>query len=227
LRIELGARVREIRWTRSGASALTSGRTWEARRAVVTLPLGVLQEGTVRFVPALPRWKQEAIDALAMGPVVKTALLFERPFWPADLAFLISNEDGCRPSGGRCPRGSRPSSAGPRAARPTRLRGRDVVAAAVSSLSRVVGRRVRPIRSLAFDWQRDHLSRGAYSWVPVGALKQQRALARQVGPLHFAGEGHAFRRRLRHGARSHRERVARRARDPAPAVKLPSGTGRP
>jgi len=192
LRIELGARVREIRWTRSGVSALISGGTWEARRAVVTLPLGVLQEGTVRFVPSLPRWKQEAIDALAMGPVVKTALLFERPFWPADLAFLIAHEERV-PTFWRALPSRVPALIGWAASRKAdALRGKDVVAATVSSLSRAVGKRVRPVRSLAFDWQQDELSRGAYSWVPVGALKQQRALARQVGPLHFAGEATHF-----------------------------------
>jgi len=192
LRIELCARVEEIRWTRSGVQAITSGNTWEGRRAVVTLPLGVLQEGTVRFVPALPRWKQKAIDALAMGPVVKTALLFERPFWPEDLAFLLAHGEQVptfwRPLPSRAPAligwaASRKADA---------LRGKDVVASAVRSLSRAVGKQVRPIRSLVFDWQEDELSRGAYSWVPVGALKQQRALARRVGPLHFAGEATDF-----------------------------------
>ena len=43
-----------------------------------------------------------------------------------------------------------------------------------------------------FDWQRDDLARGAYSWVPVGALPAQRALARAVGPLFFAGEASHF-----------------------------------
>jgi len=192
LRIELRTRVQEIRWTRSGVRALTAGRTWEARRAVITLPLGVLQEGTVPFVPALPRWKQEAIAALAMGPVVKTALLFERPVWPEDLAFLLAHGERVptfwRPLPSRVPAligwaASRKADA---------LRGKDVVANAVSSLSRAVGRRVRPVRSLVFDWQDDELSRGAYSWVPVGALKEQRALARRVGPLHFAGEATHF-----------------------------------
>jgi monoamine oxidase len=192
LRIELRARVREIRWSRSGVEAITDRGAWNASRAVITLPLGVLQEGTVRFVPSLPRWKQQAIDALAMGPVVKTALLFERPAWPADLAFLLEHGERMptfwRPLPSRAPAligwaSSRNADA---------LRGKDVVAVALRSLSRALGKRVRPIRSLVFDWQRDDLARGAYSWVPVGALRQQRALARRVGPLHFAGEATDF-----------------------------------
>ena len=48
------------------------------------------------------------------------------------------------------------------------------------------------VRALAFDWQEDELSRGAYSWVPVRSMKAQRALAKRVGPLHFAGEATDF-----------------------------------
>jgi monoamine oxidase len=51
---------------------------------------------------------------------------------------------------------------------------------------------VRPSRALVFDWQRDPFALGAYSWVPVGALEAERALARSVGPLLFAGEAAHF-----------------------------------
>jgi monoamine oxidase len=192
LRIELGARVQEIRWRRSSVQVLTPKASWEARRAVVTVPLGILQARALRFVPALPRWKNAAIDALAMGPVVKTALLFERAFWPADLAFLHLHGEAVptfwRPLPSRVP-----AMVGWAASRNAdALRGRDAVAAAVRSLSGALGERVRPRRALAFDWQEDELSRGAYSWVPVGATKAQRALARRVGPLHFAGEATHF-----------------------------------
>lgn len=36
------------------------------------------------------------------------------------------------------------------------------------------------------------LARGAHGWVPVGALPQQRALAKAAPPLHFAGEATHF-----------------------------------
>jgi monoamine oxidase len=192
LRVELGARVREIRWTRSSVQAQTEDRAWEGARAIVTLPLGVLQARAVRFVPPLPRRKEAAIDALSMGAVVKVALLFERPWWPRDLAFLHAHGQPVptfwRPLPSRAPAiigwaASRNAEA---------LRGKDAAAAAVKSLSKAVGRRVRPLRALTFDWQNDELSLGAYSWVPVGALEAQRALAEAVGPLHFAGEATHF-----------------------------------
>jgi monoamine oxidase len=192
LRIELRARVREIRWKRSSVEVLTENGAWTARCAILTLPLGVLQAGGVRFVPPLPRWKKSAIYALSMGPVVKVAMLFDRPWWPRDLAFLHAHGETVptfwRPLPSRAPAlvgwaASRNADA---------LRGKDAVAAALRSLRGAVGTRVRPVRALAFDWQEDELSRGAYSWVPVGAMKAQRALARPVGPLRFAGEATHF-----------------------------------
>jgi monoamine oxidase len=191
-RVLLGSQVREVRWTRAGVMVAGRGGRYEARRAVLTLPLGVLQARAVRFEPPLPAWKERAIDALAMGPVVKVALLFERPHWPEDLVFLHARGEPVptfwRPLPSRAP-----ALVGWAASRDAEaLRRQDPVAAAVRSLSAALGERVRPRRALVFDWQEDTLSRGAYSWVPVGAMKAQRDLARRVGPLHFAGEATHF-----------------------------------
>jgi len=192
LRIELRSRVRLVRWSRSGVQVLTDDRRWEGRRAIVTLPLGVLQAGAVRFEPRLPGWKSSAIAALAMGPVVKVALLFDRPYWPDDLAILHAHGQPVptfwRPLPSRAPMlvgwaASRKAEA---------LRGKDAVDAALRSLSAVLKKRLRPVRALTFDWQEDELSRGAYSWVPVRSMKAQPALADRVGPLHFAGEATDF-----------------------------------
>jgi monoamine oxidase len=45
---------------------------------------------------------------------------------------------------------------------------------------------------LVFEWQDDPYARGAYSWVPVGALGAEKALSRPVGALFFAGEAAHF-----------------------------------
>lgn len=50
---------------------------FEADCAVVTLPLGVLKKGRVAFSPALPAFKQEAIDALEMGTENRVAMVFD------------------------------------------------------------------------------------------------------------------------------------------------------
>lgn len=57
------------------------GRTEIGSHVLVTLPLGVLQADSVRFVPDLPEARQAVIDRLGMGQFEKVALRFERPFW--------------------------------------------------------------------------------------------------------------------------------------------------
>jgi hypothetical protein len=192
LRIERGTRIDRVRWSRSGVQVFAGNRSWEAARAIVTVPLGVLQANAISFEPALPRWKQSAVKALAMGPVVKIALLFAERHWPADMAFLHARGQAVptfwRPLPSRAPAligwaASRNANA---------LREKNAAAIAVRSLSAALGERVRPVQAICFEWQTDELSRGAYSWVPTGALPAQRALARTVGTLHFAGEATHF-----------------------------------
>src|SRR5205807_6650223 len=139
--VRLGERVRELRWTSAGVSAVTDLGVHDARRAVVTLPLGVLQARAVRFVPELPRWKRDSIDAIEMGPVVKVALLFDRPHWPADLLFVHARGEAVptfwRPLPSRAP-----ALIGWAASlKADALRGRDAVSAALASLRAVVGSR--------------------------------------------------------------------------------------
>jgi monoamine oxidase len=55
-----------------------TGQAYSARRAVVTVPLGVLRAGTIQFSPALSTHKLAAIRRLGMGALNKVTLLFER-----------------------------------------------------------------------------------------------------------------------------------------------------
>jgi monoamine oxidase len=190
--IELEAPVRAVRWSRTGVTVLAGRRRFDARAAVITLPLGVLQSGAVRFEPDLPVWKRRAISALEMGPVVKVALLFDRAVWPDDLIFLHARGAPV-PTFWRMLPSPAPALMGWAASRAAlRLSKRNAVALAVDSLAGALGQRPRPIDAHVFDWQRDPLTGGAYSWVPVGAMPAQRALARPVGPLFFAGEASHF-----------------------------------
>ena len=57
------------------------GATERFDAAVVTLPLGVLKAGAIRFTPALSENKQRAIDRLGMGTLDKLYLQFDAVFW--------------------------------------------------------------------------------------------------------------------------------------------------
>ncbi|MFD6226881.1 flavin monoamine oxidase family protein [Streptomyces sp. NPDC060232] len=82
LDIRLGQQVKNIDWNSSGVAVRTDKASFQASQVVVTLPLGVLQSGTVTFGPGLPEAKQTAIEKLGMGILNKCYLSFPRKFWP-------------------------------------------------------------------------------------------------------------------------------------------------
>ncbi|MCA9980511.1 MAG: FAD-dependent oxidoreductase, partial [Anaerolineales bacterium] len=86
--VELGQVVRSIRWEEGRVVVESDTAVYEAEAAIITLPLGVLQAGTVTFSPALPRAKQQAIDSLGMGLLNKCYLRFPRQFWPRNVDWL-------------------------------------------------------------------------------------------------------------------------------------------
>jgi len=209
--LRLGTAVRDVRWSHGHVECgtVTRGRPGRcvARRAIVALPLGVLQRppddaSAVRFTPPL-REKARALEQLGSGPVLKLLLRFEAPFWEQlqggryrDASFF------------HAPRAPFPTfwtqlparapllvawAGGPRAAR---LPGDDpdtLVALALQGLETVFGRGARAhmrLRSAhVHDWAADPWSRGAYSWVLVGGARARRELARPLSDtLFFAGE---------------------------------------
>ncbi len=74
--IHLNTPVCEIEWKAGRVRAAG----FEADRAIITLPLGLLQEGVVRFTPELKE-KEAAAHDLVVGHVVKVILCFESAFW--------------------------------------------------------------------------------------------------------------------------------------------------
>jgi monoamine oxidase len=200
--IHLNTVVKAVSWKPGHVEVVaqtpTGRHSFHAPQAIVTLPLGVLQtQGpeAVVFEPGLGD-KEEAIQGLAMGAVVKLTLQFRSRFWPvenfgfihADEAELFtwwSDERGPVLIGW---------SGGPRAERLNRA-GRDsLVAEALRTLARLF--QVEPARiqdllvaTFTHDWVNDPFARGAYSYPPVGMGNMPRVLAAPLaGTLFFAGE---------------------------------------
>jgi len=178
-----------------------------ARRAIVTLPLGVLQlpsraPGAVRFTPSLQE-KRPALDGLVSGAVIKAALLFRTPFWEEldraryrGVSFFHSPEAAFPTVWTALPERAPLLIAwagGPKAARLAGAAAPQIVRQAVTSLKSVFGARAGIEERLAaawvHHWQQDPFARGAYSYAAVDGHGARRALA---GPLRdtlfFAGE---------------------------------------
>ncbi|HUY33860.1 MAG TPA: FAD-dependent oxidoreductase [Pirellulales bacterium] len=198
LDVRLGREVTRIEHGNRGVRVSTASETFSADFAVVTLPLGVLKAGRVRFTPDLPDEKRAAIDRLGMGLVNKVALRYPSRFWPAEPDFLGSLSAG----GVEFPQFvnlTAPAgvpivvavAAGRRARASEKLAQRDVGRAAHAVLRTMFGRKIpEPARFLVTRWGADPFALGAYSHVPVGVSGEEyERLAQPVGErLLFAGE---------------------------------------
>jgi monoamine oxidase len=88
LDIRLEHIVQQVAYDDSGVTVTTSQGAFTARRAVITLPLGVLRSSAVTFTPALPSEKRDAINRLNMGILDRVYLRFDSVFWPAETQVL-------------------------------------------------------------------------------------------------------------------------------------------
>ena len=248
--IRLNRVVHEVRWGPGSVEVLASGplgspETVAGRCAILTLPLGVLRApsgsaGAVRFAPELPG-KGAAASRLEMGAALKGTFRFQERFWSG-----LPLRDGAKAGGMdrlgflRAPGRPFPTwwttyplltpllscwVAGPAAERMAELEDADLFDRALDSLAVALSLPRAEAEALVQDWhfhnwQRDPFSRGAYSYVGVGGLAGQRALAEPVADtLFFAGEATEFsgHHATVHGAIATGLRAARQA--------LAAGTG--
>jgi hypothetical protein len=176
----------------------TNNGEHRADAAIVTLPLGVLKSGRVKFEPALPRAKRDAIKRLGVGSLAKLALFYDKPFWPPEpyIFGLADGKDAMAPTLAvnlwhthRIPClvfivGGELGEALERWPLP------QAVEWARTALTRMFQQAPQPVRALRTSWGLDPYTLGAYSHVAVGATPADfDRLAEPVGRrLLFAGE---------------------------------------
>jgi monoamine oxidase len=89
LPILTGVTVEKIDWGRDRVEVSAGGGgTYISDLAVVTVPIGVLKAGSIRFAPGLPADKLRAIAGLGSGLLDKLWLSFDEPFWDRDAEML-------------------------------------------------------------------------------------------------------------------------------------------
>ncbi|HZJ26479.1 MAG TPA: FAD-dependent oxidoreductase [Acidimicrobiia bacterium] len=93
LDVRTGHVVDRIEYSRDQVTVRTDRGSFTGQRAVVTLPIGVLQAGTVTFAPELPTGHRHAISVIGMGVLDKLYLRFAAPFWDDVFLIDIANTD--------------------------------------------------------------------------------------------------------------------------------------
>ncbi len=189
--------VVSITWSPGTAELTTgTGQVYRARRAVLTLPLGVLQAGAVRFEPQ-PEAILKAARRMRMGQVFRATMIFRRRLWPESMSFLIARAAAPSVWWTAHPAQSLTLTAwsgGPRALPLLTLTPDERTARLTQALAEALRLNREEVQDAlvsthTYPWHADPYSRGAYSWVPAGGLDASETLSRPVADtLFFAGE---------------------------------------
>nr|GMC70810.1 protein FLOWERING LOCUS D [Ipomoea batatas]GMC76192.1 protein FLOWERING LOCUS D [Ipomoea batatas] len=77
--------VHTIRYSSDGVQVIAGAQVFEGDMALCTVSLGVLKNGSIKFIPELPQRKLDGIKRLGFGLLNKVAMLFPHVFWGTDL----------------------------------------------------------------------------------------------------------------------------------------------
>ncbi len=198
LDIRLNMPVTQVSYDHTGVKvSTTDGTTFEGTRAIITLPLGVLQSNSVTFSPELPKSKQKAIRDLAMGNFDKLYLKFPERFWsetPTWIEYIGEQSKQWPMFLNLWPVYHEPILAalnvGDFATSLEEKTDKELVAEAMTVLSTLYGKIPDPIAYKSTRWKQDPYARGSYSHIPPGKSAK---LLDQIGEpvidrLFFAGE---------------------------------------
>lgn len=204
VRARFGAVVQRIAWRRGRVEVHSTAGVYRAPRAVVTLPLGVLQSAAVSFDPQPPTLR-DACAAIETGHAIRMVLRFRHPLWDEDTGFLFSNESWMPTWWTTQPVRSPVITgwmAGSRAEEREDCDQDRWLAEALGTLGRLLNLSTADLAAQleawhTYNWRDDPFARGAYSYPRAGGLEAQGRFGDPVeDTLYFAGEatnaeGHA------------------------------------
>jgi monoamine oxidase len=195
-RVVLKTPITAIDWTPSGVVLHSAaGTTHHARRAIVAIPPPLAAR--IRFKPALPTDRDQLVQRMPMGRVIKINVGYPEPFWRADGLSGQANS-GSRPLGtvfdNTPPTGSPGVLVGFLEGRHADFasklspeeRRRTVLADLVAYFGESAA---NPIAYLERDWAAEEYTRGCYGAfaAPMTLTRFGPALRTPIGPLHWAG----------------------------------------
>lgn len=196
--------AKEIRWKAGRVEIVTDSGSFVATRAVVTLPLAVLQSGRVSFSP-MPEAVMGAAGFLRMGQARRFTLLFRERFWEklepqdalSEMSFLFSFSE--MPPVWWTPHPEASNSitgwvGGPRSEALKGIGSEELARRACATLGKIFGLPQDQVSELLLgcythDWRNDAFAGGAYSYVATGGLDASRQMTEpEAETLYFAGE---------------------------------------
>ncbi len=196
LAVRHGVRVTAVDWSGQLVVVTTNKGVIRARKAIITVSIGVLKSGSIKFTPALPLEQARALDGLRMGALSKIGMRFDTEkfgfsahqflaevgepsramtfeAWPFDSELVVTT------FGGDYARGL--ARQGEKAA----------VEHALERFVKIAGADARKVfkAGVLVGWSEDPFSLGGYAVALPGRMRARETLAKPVGErLWFAGE---------------------------------------
>ena len=200
----LSEAVHTIDWSGAHIKVFSSKNEWKSKKLLVTVPMGVLQSGTILFTPDIPG-HLNAAKKLGFGPVVKTLLCFRSAFWKDlqsaeknldDFSFIFSESIiptwwSYYPKKAAVLTGW---SGGPHAEKISSLKEEEILQKAIDSLSAIFNLSTAFLQEQLLywhvaNWVQDRFTCGGYSYDVVNGAAAKKILQQPVnGKIYFAGE---------------------------------------
>lgn len=205
--------VKRVTWERNSVRVTTAdNQTYEAKKLIITVPLGVLQapfseKAGISFEPAIPDIRSAA-NKLGYGGVIKTVLYFDESFWKGEevkartgkdlskVGFIFS--DASIPTWWTQYPDEVPMLTGwiggPLAVEMSKKSHDEILETALNSLAGIFQQSVNGIKEKllahqVYDWVNDPFALGAYSYSVVGGDLHKKKICEPVEEtLYFAGE---------------------------------------
>ncbi|OBA80318.1 monoamine oxidase [Mycobacterium sp. 1164966.3] len=196
LHIALNTPVTAIAHRADSVVVRSANQSFEGTAAIVTVPLGVLKSGAIRFDPPLPDGHARAVRALGFGVLSKSYFRFDRRTWNAQNTFyqFIGNEPGLWAQWFTMPVAAGPIvvafNAGEGGRSVESSSAQEVMAGAVPVARQLFGDDVAVLGVTTSSWTTDPYALGTYSFhAPGSGLGDRRRLQEPITDrLYLAGE---------------------------------------
>ena len=223
--VKLNTIASEIKWDGKGVKVLTNKGTISANKCIVTVSVGVLKAGKIKFTPKLPSRKYAAFENITMNAYLRIALQLNERFYKKysfkkDSYFYrkVKNEKSISPrtfSGYMKVGGTNVSwfHVKGQFARDLDKEGNQatldfILNGLKSNFGSDFGEKY-VLKSHITDWIHNPFTLGAYSGAMPGKASHRNILKKSVGDrIYFAGEATSGQFQTVHGADTRGERVA-------------------
>ena len=194
-RIIYEAPLRRVTQNGDGITLASDGVELHAQRAIIAIPPALA--GRVEYGPALPARRDQLMQRMPMGSVIKVNAVYDEPFWRQEgLSGRAGSDEGpIRTVFDNTPKSGSPGILigfieGKDARDLSGVAEPERREAALGSLARYFGdQAAKPVRYIERDWTIEPYSRGCYgAFMAPGTMTQYGSALRELsGRIHWAG----------------------------------------